>query len=61
LLGRGTQITLKEMMEQIKLRDYTDRHKKIGALKRVRGAVVIDNTKLSKEETVDAIMLQMIR
>jgi len=60
VISRGENITLKEMMNQIEQRDKQDKEKPIGALVCVQGAVVIDNTKLSREQTVDA-MLHKIR
>jgi cytidylate kinase len=56
LLSRGIEISLPEMMRQIKHRDTTDMHKKVGALRRVRGAIVVDNTNLTREQTVDKFL-----
>ena len=53
---KGIDITLKEMIKQIKERDRNDMNKPVGALKCVEGAIRIDNTKLNREQTVDKIM-----
>lgn len=53
LKAKGVEITFNEVVRQIKQRDKIDMHKKVGALKRVPDAVVIDNTKLTHEETVE--------
>lgn len=51
---RGINIDLKEMMRQIELRDSTDTSKKVGALKQVKDAILIDNTHLNREQTIEA-------
>jgi cytidylate kinase len=59
LMQKGTEITLRDMIKQIKVRDRQDKRKKVGALKRTRDAVVVDNTRLSTDETVKAFLLIM--
>ena len=51
----GIDITYEEVLENVKMRDYNDMHKKVGALKKADDAVVIDSTELSIEEVVDKI------
>jgi cytidylate kinase len=48
---KGTEITINEMIKQIKQRDRRDIKK--GGLKCVSGAVVIDDTNLNIEETIE--------
>jgi cytidylate kinase len=55
LAAKGTSIDLKEMMLQIELRDHTDRNKPVGALVCVPDAITIDNSDMTREQTVDAI------
>ncbi|MCL2847081.1 MAG: (d)CMP kinase [Firmicutes bacterium] len=47
------QISLREMIKQVKIRDKRDRTRKVAPLRKVKGAIVIDNSKLSAEETVE--------
>ena len=51
----GIDITYEEVLENVKMRDYNDMHKKVGALKKADDVVVIDSTELSIEEVVDKI------
>lgn len=51
----GIDTTYEEVLENVKMRDYNDMHKKVGALKKADDAVVIDSTELSIEEVVDKI------
>lgn len=51
----GIDITYEEVLENVKMRDYNDMHKKVGALKKADDAVVIDSTELSIEEVVEKI------
>lgn len=56
---RGIVLDLQEMTRQIKLRDDTDTKKKVGALRQVKDAIVIDNTKLSREQTIEAFLQEV--
>ena len=51
LAAKGTQISLREMIRQIKQRDRRDAKK--GGLVRVRGAVVIDSTNMTNAQMAD--------
>lgn len=51
----GIDTTYEEVLENVKMRDYNDMHKKVGALKKADDAVVIDSTELSIEEVVEKI------
>ncbi|MDV3199958.1 MAG: (d)CMP kinase, partial [Candidatus Phytoplasma australasiaticum] len=48
-------INLFEMMKKIKLRDLKDKKRSIAPLKKASDAILIDNTNLSIEETVNVI------
>lgn len=51
----GIDTTYEEVLENVKMRDYNDMHKKIGALKKSDDAIVVDSTNLSIEEVVEKI------
>ena len=51
----GIDTTYDEVLENVKMRDYNDMHKKVGALKKADDAVVVDSTNLSIEEVVEKI------
>ena len=52
---KAKMLTYEEVLENVKMRDYNDMHKKVGALKKADDAVVIDSTELSIEEVVEKI------
>lgn len=47
--------TYEEVLENVKLRDYNDIHRKVGALKKAEDAILIDSTNLSIDEVVNKI------
>ena len=47
--------TYEEVLENVKLRDYNDIHRKVGALKKADDAILIDSTNLSIDEVVNKI------
>lgn len=51
----GIDTTYEEVLENVKLRDYNDRNKKVGALKKAEDAVVIDSSKMSIDEVVEKV------
>lgn len=51
----GIDMTYEEVLENVKMRDYNDMHKKFGALKKADDAIVIDSTNLTIEEVVEII------
>ena len=56
---KGSNITLKEITEQLALRDETDRNRKIAPLVVPLNAIVINSTHLNIEETANAIMAHL--
>ena len=46
-IQNGIETTYEEVLENVKMRDYNDMHKKIGALKKADDAIVVDTSKLS--------------
>lgn len=51
----GIDTTYKEVLENVKMRDYNDMHKKFGALKRADDAIVVDSSNLTIDEVVEKI------
>ena len=51
----GINTTYEEVLENVKLRDYNDKNKKVGALKKAEDAVVIDSSKMTIDEVVEKI------
>lgn len=47
--------TYEEVLENVKLRDYNDIHRKVGALKKADDAILIDSTNLTIDEVVNKI------
>ena len=51
----GIDTTYEEVLENVKMRDYNDMHKKFGALKKADDAILVDSTNLSIDEVVNKI------
>lgn len=51
----GIDTTYEEVLENVKMRDYNDMHKKVGALKKADDAILVDSTNLTIEEVVEKI------
>ncbi len=49
-------ISLNEIIDNIKNRDYNDMHKKVGSLKRAKDAIYIDSTHMNALEVVNEIL-----
>ena len=54
-LEKGIDMTYEEVLENVKMRDYNDMHKKFGALKKADDAIVVDSTNLTIEKVVEKI------
>lgn len=54
-LQSGIDITYEEVLENVRMRDYNDMHKKMGALKKADDAIIIDSTDLTIDEVVEEI------
>ncbi len=52
----GQDITYKEVLNNIKMRDENDRHKKVGSLKIAPDAVLIDTTNLTIDEVEEKVI-----
>lgn len=53
---KGIDMTYEEVLENVKMRDYNDMHKKVGALKKAEDAIIIDSTNLTIEEVTDKVI-----
>jgi len=54
-MQNGIDMTYEEVLENVKMRDYNDMHKKVGALKKAEDAIIIDSTDLTIDEVVEKI------
>lgn len=54
-LQNGIDMTYEEVLENVRMRDYNDMHKKMGALKKADDAITIDSTSLTIDEVVEKI------
>lgn len=52
---KGLDIDLKEVSEDLEKRDYADKNREVGALKRAPDAIFIDTTNLNIEQSVEEI------
>lgn len=52
-IEKGMNISLEEIKESIKKRDYNDMHKEVGSLTRTKDSFYIDSTNMSIEEVVN--------
>ena len=55
LKGKGHKVTLEEVEENLKIRDYNDTNREESPLKQADDAVVIDNSNLSKRDQLSMI------
>lgn len=51
-IENGIEVTYEEVLENIKMRDYNDMHKKVGSLKKADDAILVDTTDLTIDEVV---------
>ena len=54
-IQNGIDTTYEEVLENVKMRDYNDMHKKVGALKKADDAIVVDSTNLTIDDVVEKI------
>ena len=54
---KGKQISLAEVMEEVRERDRRDRERKVSPLVRAADAVLVDNTAMGIEETARLIAM----
>ncbi len=56
LLAKGQEVTLDDVMDNLKHRDRIDSTRETSPLKQADGAFIIDNTLLNREEQVDVVL-----
>ena len=56
LIGKGQDITMEEVKENIRLRDYNDSNRKENPLTQAEDAVVLDNSNLNQEDQLEFVM-----
>ncbi len=56
LISLGIETDEKQVMENLIIRDKIDSEREIAPLKQANDAIVIDNTNLTKRETIDSIL-----
>jgi len=59
LLASGIKIDLKQLEEDIRVRDEKDKTRKVGTLKKAANAILIDTTNLTIKEVTDKVLLQI--
>ena len=59
LRNKGEEVAYLEVMAQIKQRDQADMNRAVGPLKQATDAILIDNTGLNLEQTVDAMVAHL--
>lgn len=52
----GINTTYEEVLENVKMRDYNDMHKKVGALKKTDDQIYIDTSNMTIDEVVNKIV-----
>ena len=57
---KGIDMTYEEVLENVRMRDYNDMHKKVGALKKANDAIIIDSTSLTIDQVVENIKKLLI-
>lgn len=60
LIGKGNKINYKELLEEIKQRDYNDSNREIAPLKPAEDAVIFDSTGLSAEAAIRQV-IELVR
>lgn len=61
LLAMGIESDESEVKENLIARDKIDSEREIAPLKQAEDAILIDNTKMTKSQTIDAILLQITK
>lgn len=56
LLKKGTDTTLEKVLEDMQMRDKNDSERAYAPLKKADDAIVVDNTNLTFEESVDSVI-----
>ena len=55
-VGKGIFTSIEEVLKEIENRDYNDKTRKFAPLKMAKDAILIDNSKISFEESVERVV-----
>lgn len=58
-MARGVKVDLKEILKELKIRDHKDQTRQVSPLKKARGSMVINSSRLTPEQVVN-IMIKRI-
>ena len=61
LLDRGEQVTFKEVLKNVRERDYIDSHREISPLRRAKDAIEFDNSDMGLDEQFERIYNYTLR
>ncbi len=56
LISEGKNISKEDLAEDIKIRDISDKQRKVGALKRAKDAIYLDTTSLNIDEVIEKVL-----
>ena len=56
LQNKGVDVSIAQILSEIKERDFRDRNREVAPLKPADGALVIDSTSLSIDEVVEQVL-----
>ena len=56
LIGKGMNVTFKEVYDDMVKRDYADSHREIAPLKQAEDAVLADTTGLTPDQSLELIL-----
>ncbi|MFN8152928.1 MAG: (d)CMP kinase [Bacteroidia bacterium] len=59
LLGKGVEVTMEEVMQNVVGRDYEDSHREESPLRKAEDAIILDNTHLTQEEQVEFVIAEI--
>lgn len=60
LMAKGEKVTLEDVLENVKQRDWLDEHREVSPLRRASDAVLIDNTAMTIDDQ-NALVLSLAR
>ncbi|MCH5191915.1 MAG: (d)CMP kinase [Oscillospiraceae bacterium] len=56
LKEKGSEVTFKEVLDDLRIRDYNDSHREIAPLKPAEDSVMINTTGMTLEESINAVI-----
>ncbi len=57
--ARGVKVRVQDILKDIKIRDHKDKTRSVSPLKKAKGSIVIDSSKLTPEQVVGKLMKQI--